>query len=189
MSKPSAIEPHHHRSQRRRFVLRKGLLADDNGAAAVEFAMVAVPFLLLLLGIIQTFIIFFASQLLETVTMQASRQILTGQVQSASMTQSQFEQLVCSEVKALFTCGNLMIDVQAYNSFSSANTGTPTLTYNAQGQVTNNWNYNPGTAGQIVVVRVMYQWPLFFGPLSSKLANLSNGNRLIMASAAFQNEP
>jgi hypothetical protein len=39
------------------------------------------------------------------------------------------------------------------------------------------------------VVRVMYQWPVFGGPLGFTLSNLSNGNRLIMASAAFQNEP
>jgi hypothetical protein len=35
----------------------------------------------------------------------------------------------------------------------------------------------------------MYQWPVFGGPLGFNLANLSNGNRLIMAAAAFQNEP
>jgi hypothetical protein len=34
----------------------------------------------------------------------------------------------------------------------------------------------------------MYQWPVFMGPLGFTLANLSNGNRLIMASTAFQNE-
>jgi hypothetical protein len=82
-----------------------------------------------------------------------------------------------------------MIDVQSPASFSAANTSTPTLTFNANGSVTNTWQYNPGAAGQIVVVRVMYQWPVFLGPLGFNLSNLSNGNRLIMASAAFQNEP
>ena len=82
-----------------------------------------------------------------------------------------------------------MIDVEAYSSFAAANTASPTLTFNAQGQVTNSWNCQPGTAGQIVVVRVMYQWPVFLGPLGLNLSNLSNGNRLIMATAAFKNEP
>ena len=45
------------------------------------------------------------------------------------------------------------------------------------------------SAGDIVVVRVMYLWPVFIGPLGFNLANHSNGSRLIMASAAFQNEP
>ena len=164
-------------------------LVDQNGATAVEFGLVAAPFIALLVAIIQTFLVFFAEQLLQTVVTQASRQILTNQVQAANMTQTQFAQLVCGQVAIFFTCNNLMIDVETYGAFSAANTSMPTLTFNAQGQVNNNWQFNPGAAGQIVVVRVMYQWPVFGGPLGFTLANLANGNRLIMASAAFQNEP
>ena len=75
------------------------------------------------------------------------------------------------------------------SAFSAGATGTPILTFNGSGQVTNTWQYNPGTAGQIVVVRVMYQWPVWLGPLGFNLSNLSNGNRLIMASSTFKNEP
>lgn len=181
MTTPSASLSYHRR--------RRGFFANEDAATAVEFALVAPPFLALLVGIIQTFLVFFASQLLETVVNQSSRLILTGQVQSANMNQSTFAQQVCGQVAILFNCSGLMIDVQTYSAFCSANTGTPSLTFNAQGNVTNTWNYNPGTAGQIVVVRVMYQWPVFGGPLGFTLANLPNGNRLIMASAAFQNEP
>lgn len=183
MTTAIATKPCRHRSRRRVF------LADENGATAVEFGLVAAPFVALLVAIIQTFLVLFASQLLETVVTQSSRLILTGQVQSANMTQSQFASLVCAQVAILFNCNNLMIDVEASSSFSAANTATPGLTFNGQGQVTNAWQYNPGTPGQVVVVRVMYQWPVFLGPLGFNLANLSNGNRLIMASAAFQNEP
>ena len=168
---------------------RKAFFADHKGATAVEFALIAPVFFALLIGIIQTFLVFFASQMLETVVTQSSRQILTGQVQAASMTQSQFATLVCDQVVALFNCNNLMIDVEAYSAFSGANTSMPTLTFNAGGQVTNTWEFDPGTPGQIVVVRVMYQWPVFGGPLGFSLSNLANGNRLIMALAAFQNEP
>ena len=182
MTTASAIGPICNRRSR-------GFLADQNGATAVEFGLVAAPFVALLVAIIQTFLALFASQLLETVVTQSSRLILTGQVRSANMTQSQFATQVCNQVAILFNCANLMIDVQSPASFSAANTSTPTLTFNANGSVTNTWQYNPGAAWQIVVVRVMYQWPVFLGPLGFNLSNLSNGNRLIMASAAFQNEP
>lgn len=82
-----------------------------------------------------------------------------------------------------------MVDVQTYASFAAGNTSAPTLSFNAQGQVTNSWQFNPGGPSDIVIVRVMYQWPVFGGPLGFNLSNLGNGNRLIMASAAFQNEP
>jgi len=173
-------------------------LADEHAATAVEFALVAAPFLALIVGIIQTFLVIFASQLLETVVTQSSRQILTGQAQSAGLTQSQFASQVCDQVRILFNCSNLMIDVETYSAFSATNNASsfpsatstlPALTFNAQGQVSNTWQYNPGTTGQIVVVRVMYQWPVFGGPLGFNLSNLPNGTRLLMAAAAFQNEP
>jgi Flp pilus assembly protein TadG len=120
---------------------------------------------------------------------QTSRLILTGQAQDQGLTQATFAQALCSHVAVLFTCSNIMIDVQVCSSFCTANTGTPTLTYNGLGQVTNIWQYNPGSPGQIVVVRAMYQWPVFLGPLGFNLSNLANGDRLLMATATFKNEP
>jgi Flp pilus assembly protein TadG len=168
---------------------KRAFLRSENGATAVEFGLVAAPFIALLMGTIQTFLVFFAGQQLQTIVTQTSRLILTGQAQNQGLSQSAFAQKLCANVVVLFSCGNIMIDVQAYTSFSSANTGTPTLTYNGSGQVSNTWQYSPGSPGQIVVVRAMYQWPLFLGPLGFNLSNLSNGDRLLMASAVFKNEP
>jgi Flp pilus assembly protein TadG len=164
-------------------------IADRGGATAVEFALVAAPFIALLVGIIQTFLVIFSQQLLQTVVTQSSRLILTNQAQAANMSQSQFAQQVCDQVAILFNCSGLMVDVQTYASFGAGDTSMPALTYNAKGNVTNSWQYNPGAPGQIVIVRVMYEWPVFGGPLGFTLANLADGNRLIMGSAAFQNEP
>jgi Flp pilus assembly protein TadG len=168
---------------------RADFVADSKGATAVEFALVAIPFLALIIALIQTFLVFFAQELLESVVQQSARLVLTGQVQSQQMTQSGFQQAVCNQVVIFFNCSGLMVDVQVANTWSSANTSTPTLTFDAQGNVNNAWQFNPGSTGDIVVVRVMYQWPVFLGPLGFNLSNLSNGKRLIMASAAFQNEP
>jgi Flp pilus assembly protein TadG len=172
-------------TKRRRW---RAFVADRTGATAVEFALIGAPFIALLLALIQTFLVFFAQQLLESVVTESSRLILTGQAQAQNLTQSQFSQAVCSKVVILFNCNNLMIDVQVAGSWTSANAGAPSLTFDGRGNVTNTWQFNPGNQGDIVVVRVMYQWPVFVGPLGFNLANLPNGNRLIMASTAFMNE-
>jgi Flp pilus assembly protein TadG len=172
-------------------------IKDRKGATAVEFALVATPFLALIAALIQTFLLFFAQSQLESAVRQSSRQILTGQVQlqDASLTHAQavaaFQHTVCTNTNAaiLFTCTGLMIDVQVASQWSAANAGMPTLTYNSNGTVSNIWQFNPGNAGDIVVVRVMYLWPVFFGPIAFNMANQANGTRLIMASTAFQNEP
>jgi Flp pilus assembly protein TadG len=182
--------------QRRRSLFA-AFIKDRKGATAVEFALVATPFLALIAALIQTFLLFFAQSQLESAVRQSSRQILTGQVQTqdATLTQAQavaaFQNTVCTNTNAaiLFTCNGLMIDVQVASQWSAANTGMPTLTYNSNGTVSNTWQFNPGNAGDIVVVRVMYLWPVFFGPIAFNLANQANGSRLIMASTAFQNEP
>src|SRR5215471_6337345 len=93
----------------------------NNAAAAVEFAIIAAPFLALLVAILQTALVFFASRVLDETTEQASRYIFTGQAQNSGMTQSQFANYVCQKTSILFTCGNFMINVQNYNSFASAN--------------------------------------------------------------------
>ncbi len=169
-------------------------ITDRKGATAVEFALIATPFLALLAALVQTFLLFFAQSQLELAVRQSARQILTGQVQSldATLTQTQataaFHQTVCNNALILFTCSGVLVDVQVASQWSSANTGLPTLIYDGNGNVTN-LSFNPGNAGDIVVVRVMYMWPVFFGPIAFNMANQPNGNRLIMATAAFQNEP
>jgi len=165
------------------------------GAAAVEFALVGVPFIALLVAIFQATLVFFAGRVLDEITEEASRYIMTGQAQTGGVTQSGFATYLCTGsntsalVSALFNCSNFMINIQNYANFASASTTTPTLTFNGSGNVSNTWTYNTGNPGDIVVVQVMYQWPIVLGPLGFNLSNLSNGNRLMVSTAVFKNEP
>jgi Flp pilus assembly protein TadG len=174
---------------RKRLACMAGFARREDGAAALEFAIVAAPFIALILATLQTSLAFFAGQVLESAANDASRIILTGSAQSSNMGQAGFANAVCSKIEALFSCGKLMIDVQTATSFGSANTGAPTLTFDSKGNVTNTWQYNPGNPGDIVIMRLMYQWPVFTGPLGLGLSNEKNGNLLLVATAAFKNEP
>src|SRR5207244_11273128 len=90
------------------------------GSAAVEFALVAPMFFALLFAIIEVAMVFFASQVLETVTQDAARQIMTGQAQGAAYTQSQFKDYVCGHIGVLFAyAGGVYIDVTNYPAFTS----------------------------------------------------------------------
>jgi len=171
------------------------LVRSESGATAVEFGLVAAPFLALLLALFQSAIVFLAGRVLDEVVSQSSRYIMTGQAQTGSMTQSQFATYVCNNTLALFNCNNFMINVQNYSSFAAASTTDPIASFNSNGKPldangnTITWTWSPGNPGDVVVVQVMYQWPIIIGPLGFNLSNLSNGNRLLMATAAFKNEP
>jgi Flp pilus assembly protein TadG len=160
------------------------------GSAAVEFALVAPVFFALLFAIIETAIVFFAGQVLETVTQDSARFVQTGQAQTANYTAANFKQLVvCTRPLAnlLFDCmGGVSVDVQSYSAFTSVVITDP---IDASKNFTNNMQYNPGNAGDIVVVRAFYQWPLFVTGLGYNISNLTGSKRLLTATAAFRNEP
>jgi len=159
------------------------------GATAVEFALIAPAFIACMLAIIQTTLFLFAQQVLQTAAVEAGRLFMTGQNQNGGVTQGQFSTNVCPLVQALFNCNNLMVNVQAALDSSGVSTAAPTLTYNADGTVSNTWSYTPGTPGQIMVVQLIYQWPLFGMPLGSVLPSLGNGTTEMMGVTAFRVEP
>lgn len=160
---------------------------DRRGATIIEFAIVAAPFIALLIATLQTSLVFFAQQTLETVSEETSRQLLTGAVQQAGMNQQDFQQLACKNLPAYMNCANLMIDVQTADSFADIDTSTPALT-NPDG-TKKTWQFNPGGAGSIVVMRTMYLLPVVGGPLGFNLANADSNHRLLIATAVFQTEP
>lgn len=164
-------------------------LSGGGGATAVEFALIAPPFLATLIAILEVTIFLFAQQVLQNAAVEAGRLFMTGQAQNSNTTQAQFQNDVCPMISVIFTCSSLMVNVQSYADFSGANTSEPTLTFNAQGQVTNTWSYAPGTPGQVMVVQLIYQWPIVGGPLGYVLSALGNGHAEMMGITAFRVEP
>ena len=117
----------------------------------------------------------------------SSRLIMTGQAQTGSFSQTQFKQAVCAKILGLFDCTNgIKIDVKKYSGFSSVDTSKP---LDANKNLMTNFGYDPGKQGDIVVVRLMYEWPIYVSLLGFNLADMSGGKRLIIATAAFRNEP
>lgn len=157
------------------------------GSAAVEFALVAPIFFAVLFAIIELALVFFASQILETVTQDTARLIMTGQAQNASYTQTQFKNAVCARLIVMFDCVNgVSIDVKNYPTFATVDITDPIDS--GKNFVAPN-NYLPGGPGDIVVVRLFYKWPLFVTGLGFNIANIGTNQRLLTATAAFQNEP
>ncbi|WP_439923474.1 TadE/TadG family type IV pilus assembly protein [Nitrobacter sp. JJSN] len=164
--------------------------SNHRGSAAVEFALVAPLFFALLFAIIETGLVFFASQSLETALQDSARMVLTGQAQIAKYDKQSFKKnVVCPNTSVLFDCTNgIFVDVTSYPSgsgFGSVAISDPI----SGGNFVDNTQYSPGGPGDIVVVRLFYQWPLFVTGLGYNLANLGGSKRLLSATAAFKNEP
>ena len=162
------------------------LLRDPSAATAVEFALVAPAFIALLYAILQTALIFFAQQVLQTATLQAARQIMTGEAQTAGMTQTKFQQLVCANTAGLLDCSGVYASVQTFTSFPNVSLFNPINAGQFSGA---SMPYSMGVPGDVEVVQVFYQWPVWPGPLGFSLAYGGSNTDMIVGTAAFRNEP
>lgn len=159
------------------------------GSAAIEFAVVAPVFFLFLMGIIEVGTVYVANSILQKATDDAARYIRTGQAQAVHMTQAQFRTYLCSRISTLLACDtNLQIDVRDYST--SYNSATYTSPVGSDGNLDPTFSqYNIGNAGDVILVRVFYQWSLMTPLISPLLKNEANGKRMLTATAAFTNEP
>jgi hypothetical protein len=76
--------------------------------------------------------------------------------------------------------------VKTYSAFGSVDNSKPV---DANGNLKTNFGYQPGGPGEIVVVRLMYEFPVYASVLGFNLSDMSSSKRLVMATAAFRNEP
>jgi Flp pilus assembly protein TadG len=159
----------------------------EKGATAVEFAMVALPLVMFLAGILELGMLFLMCASLENSTNNISRSIRTGTLQAGSSA-SDFKTSICNNLGwAQANCmSNLSVDVRTYNQFSDITLTTPITNGAIDPSLL---QFQTGTPGSIVVVRAYYAWTLFFPNINSGLVRLGNGKALLVATTAFRNEP
>jgi Flp pilus assembly protein TadG len=175
-------------------IFRRWRQAED-GSTAVEFAILATPFFVLLFGILESSLIFFAGQTLESAVDDVGRRIRTGQLDNR-LTEEEFKQEVCAESAILFSCSKIRIDLQIAAKFDDL--GDPPL----PDPDTNDTDYSDydfvaPCPGEIAMVTASYEWPIYTYFVSDNIyRNLANstGNPvyrriLLNAVAVFRTEP
>ncbi len=166
-----------------------GFALGSRGAAAVEFALVSIPFLALTFGIIEIGLIYFVSTTLENATLQAAREIRTGQLQQAGgASATTFKTLICNQLSWLgSSCSaNLYVQVQTFTSFQSV-TQTSPIQNGAVNQ--SNLTFQTGGPGDIVLVQSFYSWTVLAPALDHLGTTMSGGKMLLTSTAVFRNEP
>jgi len=178
--------------ERYRYWLNK-FKKDKEGATALEFAILAVPFLALLFSIIELAVVFFLGSSLTHAMNESARDIRTGEFQGSCGGAAEFKTAVCDKM-SIGSCGNLRIDVVSSPSGRFVPDLLPPI-------VTDPDPSNPGQpqrppdsyiqtqARSVVVVRAQYYHKLAFPGQFTRLANQPGNHRIITTSTAFRNEP
>jgi Flp pilus assembly protein TadG len=170
---------------------------DESGASAVEFGMVAMPFVMLLFGIISVCLYFFTNFTLENAVWQTARALRTGQVQQAKGAYSAaatnedkknaFKLALCALAPTFIDCTKVVVIVQSNASFGGI--VEPQCATNGVMVDQTAATFDTGNASSVVLVTVCYPWD-YGGKLPFiKIGNLQNGAVLLQASVAFRTEP
>lgn len=172
---------------RRRGVIRR-FRQDRKGVAAIEFALLAIPFFAMIFATIETGIVFLAEMTLDQAVDQAGRTVRTGQAQKANLTKEAFKNSICDRVSFLLSCDELIVDVGSYgNDFAAI---PPPL---KNGKIdTASFGYSPGASNTVSAVRAYYKWPIVTDVMRTYLADggsSGDGTHLLYSVSAFRTEP
>ena len=168
---------------------QRSLLKDDNGATAVEFGMIAVPFLLFLVGILGMGLYYLTLISLEYGIESAARKIRTGEAERDGLTVGGFKGLICAAAVGI-DCSKVTVIIQKATTWGGINPQA-CVTNNSQTGSSGNAgdllsNYS-GSASQVVLVTACYRWPLADSFEFMKFSG--SGPTIIQAATAFKNEP
>lgn len=171
--------------------IRRGrdLARNDDGVTVIEFALLAPIFFTMIFAILETAMVFFASQVLDSAVEDASRKIRTGEAQTAGFLMADFRALMCESTFGLFDCAQIRLSVENIESFAAANEPVVQSCTEAGCEWTLEERFLPGIGRQVVQVRAFYRWPLIVTLPHFNLKNQPDNYRLIAGTRVFRNEP
>ena len=156
----------------------------EDGTTAIEFSLLAMPYMLLTLGIIEISIMYAAASLLEGATNDASRLIRTGQLQQSSEDpETLFRNAICDYATVLIRCDDVVIEVQTLESFSEY--AAPS--YDEDGNMESS-GFDAGASSDRVLIRAAYRYSMMTPFIGSLLTGGTNST-LFMSTIVLQTEP
>ncbi|WP_068083301.1 TadE/TadG family type IV pilus assembly protein [Polycladidibacter stylochi] len=162
---------------------------DKRGVTAVEFAILAVPYFMLIFGILETGLVMLGGQLLDHATAEAARFVRTGQAQGKN--KAALTTIICSSSANIFCLkpDRLSVSVKDFTSFKEV-ADVPAPKYDPK---SGKWDFHEefklGSRNSIMLLRVNYRWPMMTEWMKSAFADNKSGDRVLSSSAVFRNEP
>ena len=158
-----------------------------DGATAIEFAFLAMPYLLLSLGIIEMSLMFASESMLEGATTRAARVVKTGQLQQSGTAdlEGDFRAKLCSNAPVLIRCEDIVIEAKVMESFANYENMQPQFDQNGDMQTD---GFSLGGSSEKILIRVAYNYTAFT-PLVGQMLWGADSSRMFMSTIVLQSEP
>jgi Flp pilus assembly protein TadG len=180
---------------------------NTRGAAAVEFAMIALPLFTMIFAVMELALVLLISISLEDAASTMARQIRVGTITApgiaatssttTALDRSDFQAKLCSYILLVpsQSCkSQIQVDIQPFTNFAGVTLPSPISgqTFNTSGLC-----YASGIPGDVVLMRVYYLWPLLTPFLLNGLENVTSYSgssspgrwAAVSATEVFVNEP
>lgn len=172
----------------------------EDGATAIEFAMLIIPFSALLFSVLELGIIFFLTSAMSHALSETARDVRVGSFQKSCGTAATFKQAVCDKMSGGSKCmTRLRIDVKTSNTGQFEPDMLPDFPQTLE---PGDPGYDPSvepviepdqyddTAGRApVIVRAQYHYKLSLPSSLTRLNNTTGNVRVLESISAFRNEP
>jgi Flp pilus assembly protein TadG len=157
---------------------------------ALEFAVVALPFTIFLVFLLEIGYDFFAQVALNYGVQTAARQIQIGNAQGANTAAIFQTNYLCPALIGLLPCSSVVVNVLPITS--DYYTAVPAMlpTNQAGNLDTSGFTYCPGKPNQLMLVQAIYTSPSLVSTVVPRMATATAGGlvRVTLSSTAFINE-
>lgn len=163
---------------------------DENGAVAIEFVALALPFSMLVFAILETSVSFAGQQVLVNTADDIARQFRTGQIKAADIDETELRKLICADLKIIVAsgCPGLEVDLRQFATFEEA--AKLRIKYTTGGDIdTTDFKVDPGPSMSKNTLRIFYRWPVMTDFMRQSMSNIGDGYTLQFATVTWQNEP
>jgi Flp pilus assembly pilin Flp len=160
---------------------------DQRGATMIEFALLGPVFFAVIGATLETALVFFAGQALDTAINDSARIIRTGQAQAQAMNSDGYRDQICDRLYGMFNCEGLQISVRRLDQFRNYAPTEPTDSETGEWTIVQ--QFDPGSGSSIVLVEAYYKWPAILNIPGLNIGVQADGTRLLGAARIFRNEP
>ena len=158
----------------------------EEGATAIEFALIAIPFFLVFLALFEMSTMLLAQYELQQAMTSAARAIRTGQARTG---------ITLSEFKTNYVCPRLIfvkcdrVRIEAKNFTSFGDVGFTDVSGGFLDDPSRRLPFSIGGPSEVMGVRMFYKWRFYTPMIGQFMGSNGNGTRYLSAGTVFRNEP
>lgn len=166
--------------------LIKSFGKNRKGAAAIEFALLALPFIAVVFSIVEVAVMFFIDSALDSALHKTVRKMRTGSAITAAWDMNTFKTELCKNLAYSFSCrSSVLVRSVKVTAIDSITFATPV----SGGKLTVTETFTLGASGDYILVQAFLPWDPIVSFYTMSSSKLSDGRHVLGATVLFKNEP